>query len=102
MKKGEAALTVTIVPDSGTGELVGISGTLKIDNDKGAHSYVLTYGRRGEPQPEVIAIEGTEAYVWTPNGVKAMTLSSAYLEKRFGSAATARNWSTLGKIVARF
>ena len=52
--------------------------------------------------PEVIAIEGTEAYVWTPNGVKAMTLSYAYLEKRFGSAATARNWSTLGKIVARF
>ena len=52
--------------------------------------------------PEVIAIEGTEAYVWTPNGVKAMTLSYAYLEKRFGSAATARNWSTLDKIVARF
>ncbi len=46
MKKGEAALTVTIVPDSGTGELAGISGTLKIDNDKGAHSYVLTYGRQ--------------------------------------------------------
>ena len=31
-----------------------------------------------------------------------MTLSYAYLEKRFGSAATARNWSTLDKIVARF
>ena len=52
--------------------------------------------------PEVIAIEGTEAYVWTPNGVKAMTLSYAYLEKRFGAFATARNWSTLDKIVARF
>ena len=31
-----------------------------------------------------------------------MTLSYAYLEKRFGAFATARNWSTLDKIVARF
>ena len=45
MEKGEAALTVTIVPDSGTGELAGISGTLEIDNDEGKHSYVLQYGR---------------------------------------------------------
>ena len=43
MDKGEAALTVTIVPDSGTGELVGISGTLEIDNGGGEHSYVLAY-----------------------------------------------------------
>ena len=50
--------------------------------------------------PEVIAIEGTEAYVWTPDGVKAMTLSYAYLEKRFGVVVTARNWNTLEKIVA--
>ena len=51
--------------------------------------------------PEVIAIEGAEAYVWTPDGVKAMTLSYAYLEKRFGVVATARNWNTLEKIVAK-
>ena len=52
--------------------------------------------------PEAIAIEGSEAYVWTPDGVKAMTLSYAYLEKRFGVVATARNWNTLEKIVAKF
>ena len=52
--------------------------------------------------PEAIAIEGSEVYVWTPDGVKAMTLSSAYLERRFGVVATARNWNTLQKIVARF
>ena len=52
--------------------------------------------------PEAIAIEGSETYVWTPDGVKAMTLSYAYLEKRFGVVATARNWNTLEKIVARF
>ena len=41
MDKGDARLTVTIVPDSGTGELAGISGTMTIDNDEGQHSYVL-------------------------------------------------------------
>ncbi len=43
MGKGDAQLTVTIVPDSGTGELAGISGTLEITNDEGQHSYVLHY-----------------------------------------------------------
>ena len=43
MNKGDAALTVTIVPDSGTGELTGISGTLSIDNDEGRHTYALDY-----------------------------------------------------------
>ena len=51
--------------------------------------------------PEAIAIEGAEAFVWTPDGVKAMTLSYAYLEKRFGVVATARNWNTIEKIVAK-
>ena len=51
--------------------------------------------------PEAIAIEGAEAYVWTPDGVKAMTLRYAYLEKRFGVVATARSWNTLQKIVAK-
>ena len=52
--------------------------------------------------PEHIAIEGAEAYVWTPGGVKAMTLSYAYLEKSLGVVATARNWNTLEKIAAKF
>ena len=51
--------------------------------------------------PEAIAIEGTEAYVWTPHGVKAMTLSYAYLERRLGVVATARNWNTMKKIAAK-
>lgn len=46
MDRGEAALTVTIVPDSGAGELAGISGTLEIANDQGKHSYVLEYEYR--------------------------------------------------------
>ena len=51
--------------------------------------------------PEAITVEGAEAYVWTPDGVKAMTLSYAYLEKRFGVVATARNWNTVEKIAAK-
>ncbi len=43
MNRGDAQLTVTIVPDSGTGELAGIAGTLEIDNDESQHSYVLCY-----------------------------------------------------------
>ena len=57
--------------------------------------------QREDHSPEVIAIHGTEAYVWTPYGVRAMTLSYAYLEMRFDVAATARNWNTLAKIVAK-
>ena len=51
--------------------------------------------------PEAIAIDGADACVWTPDGVMAMTLSYAYLEKRFGVVATARNWNTIRKIVAK-
>lgn len=43
MNKGDGQLTVVIVPDSGAGELAGISGTMQIDNDEGKHSYVLDY-----------------------------------------------------------
>ena len=43
MNRGDAQLSVTIVPDSGAGELAGISGTLAINNDEGQHSYVLDY-----------------------------------------------------------
>ena len=43
MSKGGAQLVVTIVPDSGAGDLAGISGTLEIGNDEGHHSYVLRY-----------------------------------------------------------
>ena len=47
MNRGDAQLAVTIVPDSGAGELTGISGTLEIDNNDGQHSYVLHYEQAG-------------------------------------------------------
>jgi len=37
------SLDITIVPDSGTGALKGISGTMAIVNKDGAHTYTLDY-----------------------------------------------------------
>ena len=71
---------------------------LSTEPDPGLVGALLTE----DHSPEAIAIEGTEAYVWTPDGVKAMTLSYAYLEKRLDVVATARNWNTMEKIVAKF
>lgn len=43
MNRGTPSLSVTIVPDSGSGELSGISGTLAITIADGKHSYDLAY-----------------------------------------------------------
>ena len=41
MTRGSPLLAVAVVPDSGTGELAGLSGTMTIVIDEGAHSYEL-------------------------------------------------------------
>lgn len=43
MNRGEPSLTITVVPDSGTGELAGIAGTMKINIADGKHSYDFEY-----------------------------------------------------------
>ncbi|MEM9131319.1 MAG: DUF3224 domain-containing protein [Actinomycetota bacterium] len=44
MEGGDGDLTIGIVPDSGTGELVGITGSMTIDVDEdGGHTYSITY-----------------------------------------------------------
>lgn len=42
MTRGEPELSVTVVPDSGTGELVGLAGTMAIDVSSG-HAYDFEY-----------------------------------------------------------
>jgi Protein of unknown function (DUF3224) len=42
MNRGTDSLVIHIVPDSGTGELVGIAGTMTIQRDNG-HHYGLDY-----------------------------------------------------------
>jgi hypothetical protein len=43
MDRGKPSLTVTVVPDSGTGDLVGITGQMAIDITGGKHEYRFEY-----------------------------------------------------------
>jgi hypothetical protein len=43
MTRGTPSLTITVVPDSGTGELAGISGRMAIEIADGKHSYDFEY-----------------------------------------------------------
>ena len=43
MAKGVPAMTVTVVPDSGTGQLTGLAGKMTIVIAGGKHSYDLEY-----------------------------------------------------------
>lgn len=43
MNRGAAVATISVVPDSGTGELEGLSGEMVINNIDGQHSYEFTY-----------------------------------------------------------
>ena len=47
MNRGAPSLSITVVPDSGTGELVGLSGSMKIDIADGKHSYEFDYTLTG-------------------------------------------------------
>ena len=43
MDRGAPTLAIHVVPDSGTGELMGLSGTFELTIADGVHSYVLDY-----------------------------------------------------------
>lgn len=43
MTRGVQQLTITVVPDSGTGELKGLAGKMGIDIIDGKHTYHLEY-----------------------------------------------------------
>ena len=43
MTRGQGSLNIVVVPDSGTGELTGLSGTLGIDIADGKHHYTFEY-----------------------------------------------------------
>jgi Protein of unknown function (DUF3224) len=43
MTRGVPQLTITVVPDSGTGELLGLAGMMTIDIADGKHSYDFEY-----------------------------------------------------------
>jgi hypothetical protein len=43
MNRGVPTLTITVAPDSGTGDLTGLSGSLTIQIADGKHSYEFAY-----------------------------------------------------------
>ena len=43
MNRGTPSLSVTVVPDSGSGELVGLTGRMDIDISNGKHTYDFEY-----------------------------------------------------------
>ena len=43
MSRGAASLVISVVPDSGTDELAGLSGTMSIAVVEGQHTYDFTY-----------------------------------------------------------
>ena len=49
MTRGGTQMTITVVPDSGTGQLAGLSGSLNIKIDNGQHSYEFEYALPGTP-----------------------------------------------------
>lgn len=43
MTRGAAQLSITVVPDSGTGQLVGLAGTMTVKITDGKHFYEFDY-----------------------------------------------------------
>ncbi len=43
MNRGAPSLSIRVVPDSGSGELRGLSGEMVLDQSGGGHAYTLTY-----------------------------------------------------------
>jgi uncharacterized protein (DUF1697 family) len=50
--------------------------------------------------PEEFVISGREVFAWHPNGIQRSPLARLLSERRLGVTATARNWSTVTKLLA--
>jgi uncharacterized protein (DUF1697 family) len=55
--------------------------------------------RAAEYAPEQFIHEGSEFYVWCPEGLRDAKLPIALGGKRIGVAATARNWNTVKRML---
>jgi Protein of unknown function (DUF3224) len=47
MDRGTPSLVITVVPDSGTDALTGLTGSMKIQIEQGKHSYTFDYDLPG-------------------------------------------------------
>ena len=49
--------------------------------------------------PEQFVVEGREIYAWHPEGIQRSPLAKMLTDKKLGVTATARNWSTVLKLL---
>jgi uncharacterized protein (DUF1697 family) len=49
--------------------------------------------------PERLVVSGRELYAWHPEGIQRSALARLLSERRLGVTATARNWSTVTKLL---
>jgi uncharacterized protein (DUF1697 family) len=49
---------------------------------------------------EQVRLDGNHAYIVYPDGQGTSKLTSAVIERHFGCTGTARNWNTVGKLLA--
>ena len=50
--------------------------------------------------PEQFVISGREIYAWHPDGLQRSRLAAALSDSKLGVTGTARNWSTITKLLA--
>lgn len=48
--------------------------------------------------PEVVRVDGRQAYVTYPNGFAPSRLTTTFIEKKLGTRCTGRNWNTVFKV----
>lgn len=53
-----------------------------------------------EIAPERVMASGSEIYAWHPNGIQRSPLAGLLTDRRLGTPTTARNWSTIGKLLS--
>ena len=51
LNRGAPTLSVTVIPDSGTDQLVGLAGSMTLENTEGQHSYRFDYTLADAEEP---------------------------------------------------
>lgn len=52
-------------------------------------------------RPDLFVVDGREVFIWWPAGAHRARLTTGLLERRLGVTATARNWNTVERLLAR-
>lgn len=51
-------------------------------------------------EPDQFRVLGREIYLWCPGGARDTRFTNAFVERRLGVTATARNWNTVTRLLA--